>query len=389
MLDQTTMAMALALTNLALCAVLFFFDVGAGKPEALSTWGMARQLQGGAWLLLCLGAAGVVPDTLALPAGYALLFAGIALEAGALWEGAGRVRWRRVIYPLLGVALAAFALAWAVDEIGLRALAASLIVGVLYFAGALALASTWRSASLLQRFLALACALLALVVAARGALVLVLPEGWGWLSNTLLRQLSGAALYVLALLLGFGGLLLARERVQAELARLQVVDALTDVPNRRGFFNALAPWLALARRPGQPTALVLLDLDQFKRINDSYGHPAGDTVLRHVAEVCRAQLRGSDQLGRLVGAGFAALLPRTGEDEAVLVAERIRAAIAASPAKTERALVTLTASFGITTIRPDDSTVSLLQRADDALQAAKRAGRDQVQRAAPASLPGA
>jgi diguanylate cyclase (GGDEF)-like protein len=161
------------------------------------------------------------------------------------------------------------------------------------------------------------------------------------------------------------------------------------VPNRRGFYTALAPWLALARRPGQPTALVLLDLDQFKRINDSYGHPAGDTVLRHVAEVCRAQLRGSDQLGRLVGAGFAALLPRTGEDEAVLVAERIRAAIAASPAKTERALVTLTASFGITTIRPDDSTVSLLQRADDALQAAKRAGRDQVQRAAPASLPGA
>jgi diguanylate cyclase (GGDEF)-like protein len=385
MLDPTTMALALALANLALAASLFFFDVGAGRPEALSTWGTSRLLQGAAWLLLCLGAAGAVPDPLALPGGYTLLFGGVALEAGALWEAAGRARWRRVLYPLLGVALAAFFLAWAVDETGLRPLAASLILGGLYLAGALALASTWKTASLLQRFLALACAVLALAVAARGALVLVLPGGWGWLSNGLLRQFSTAALYLLALLTGFGGLLLARERLQGELARLQVVDPLTDCPNRRGFFNALAPWMALARRPGLPTALVVLDLDQFKRVNDSYGHPAGDAVLRHVVEVCRRQLRDSDQLGRLSGGELAALLPRTGAQEAELVAERMRAAIESSPVKTGRALVTMTASFGITTIRADDSTVTLFQRADEALREAKRAGRNRVQQAAPAA----
>jgi diguanylate cyclase (GGDEF)-like protein len=385
MLDPTTIALALALANLALAASLFFFDVGAGRAEALSTWGMSRLLQGAAWLLLCLGAAGAVPDPLALPGGYTLLFGGVALEAGALWEAAGRVRWRRVLYPLLGVALAAFFLAWAVDEIGLRPLAASLILGVLYLAGALALASTWKTASLLQRFLALACAVLALAVAARGALVLLLPGGWGWLSNGLLRQFSTAALYLLALLTGFGGLLLARERLQNELARLQVIDPLTDCPNRRGFFNALAPWMALARRPGLPTALVVLDLDQFKRVNDSYGHPAGDAVLRHVVDVCRRQLRDSDQLGRLSGGELAALLPRTGAHEAELVAERMRAAVEASPVKTGRALVTMTASFGITTIRADDSTVTLFQRADAALREAKRAGRNRVQQAAPAA----
>ncbi|MFL6675733.1 MAG: GGDEF domain-containing protein [Massilia sp.] len=385
-MDAATMVLALALGNLALCAALFFFDFGAGRGAVLSTWGLAKQLQAGAWLLLYLGATGVVPDPLALPAGYALLFAGVGFESGAAWEAADRTRWRRIMLPLLGVAIALFLAAWAVDD-ALRAIAWSLILGALYLSGAAALAARWRGAGMLQRFLALATGLLALLVAARGALVIAMPGGWGWLSNAALRQLSTTALYLLMVLNGFGCLLLARERLKQRLERLQVVDPLTNVANRRGFFSALEPWMALARRPGQPTALVLLDLDQFRRVNDSYGHPAGDAVLRHLVDVCRRQLRESDQLGRLVGVEFAILLPRTGLDEAALVAERMRAAIAATPVKTERAMITMTASFGITTIRPDDSTVTLFHRADVALQAAKRAGRNRVEHAAPALAP--
>jgi diguanylate cyclase (GGDEF)-like protein len=186
---------------------------------------------------------------------------------------------------------------------------------------------------------------------------------------------------------GFGWLLLGREREQAELARLEIVDPLTDVPNRRGFFQALAPWMALARRPGQPTALVVFDLDQFKRINDSYGHPAGDVVLAHLIDTCKRQLRDSDLLGRLVGVEFAILLPRTNLDDATMVAERMRAAIEAQRVKTERAMISLTASFGVTTIRPDDSTVTLLARADEALRVAKKAGRNRVEVAAPVLAP--
>jgi diguanylate cyclase (GGDEF)-like protein len=386
-MDSTTMALALALGNLALCATLFFFHQASEPPAMLSTWGLAKQFQALAWFLLYFGATGVVPDPIALPAGYALLFGGVAFEAGAKWEAAGRTRWRRPLLAALGVAVALFLAAWLVDEVGLRALVAALILGGFYLAGALALALGWREASLLQRFLALAIALLALVVAARALLVLAMPGGWGWLSNALLRQLATAALYLLLLLDGFGCLLLARERLQHELARLQVMDPLTGVPNRRGFFEALAPWMALARRPGQPTALVLLDLDHFKRVNDSYGHPAGDAVLRSVVDVCRKLLRDSDQLGRLVGVEFAILLPRTGLAEAALVAERMRAAIEAAPVKAERALIAMTASFGITTIRPDDSTVTLFQRADEALQAAKGAGRNRVHQAPAAAAP--
>ncbi|MCA1246290.1 diguanylate cyclase [Massilia sp. MS-15] len=385
-LDPTTMVLVLALGNLALCALLTFFDHGTARPPALGVWALARQVQAGAWTLLALGGASVLPEPLALPAGFALLFAGVAIEAGAGWEEAGRDGWRRPTLVAGTLAIGVFLACYVVDQGGLRSLAASLLLGALYLNVAAALGAGWAEASLLRRFLAVLTAVLALVVAARGLSVLLLPGGWRWLSSELLRQLSSAALYLLMLANAFGMLLLGRERAGRELARLEVVDPLTNVPNRRGFFAALAPWMALARRPGQPTALVVLDLDGFKRVNDAYGHPAGDAVLRHVVELCRRQLRDSDLLGRLVGVEFAILLPRTRLEEALLVAERIRAAIASSPVKSERAMIAMTASFGVTVIRPEDSTVTLFQRADDALRDAKDGGRNRVSEALPAAL---
>ena len=387
-MDSTTMVLALALGNLALCATLFFFEQSnhGGRP-VVPTWGWARLCQGAGWLLLAIGAAGVVPEGLALPIAYVLVFAGVAWEAGAAWERAGRVRWRRAVIPALALGIAAFLLCWLIDPIGLRAVAASLVLAGFYLALAAAFARGWAAASMLQRFLALATTVLALVVGARGALVLLAPAGWGWMTSDMLRQFHSGALYLLALLGGFGWLLLGREREQAELARLEVVDPLTDVPNRRGFFQALVPWMALARRPGQPTALVVLDFDHFKRINDSFGHPAGDVVLAHLIGACKGQLRDSDLLGRLVGVEFAILLPRTSLDDAAMVAERMRAAIEGERVKTERAMISLTASFGVTTIRPDDSTVTLLARADEALRVAKKAGRNRIEVAAAALAP--
>jgi diguanylate cyclase (GGDEF)-like protein len=390
-MDSTTIVLSLALGNLAICAALFFSeqrsDQAGRRPEALTVWGWSRQMQAAGWLLLAIGASGVVPERLALPLAYALVIAGVAWEAGALWAQAGARRWRNATTPALVLALAAFLLCYWIDEIGLRALAASLILGAFYLSAAGALARGWAEASMLRRFLALATALLALVVGARGALVLLAPAGWGWMSNELLRQLYSGALYLLMLLGGFGWLLLGRERLQDELARLEVIDPLLEVVNRRGFFGALAPWMALARRPGPPTALLLFDLDQFKRVNDSYGHPAGDVVLRTLVDVCKRQLRDSDQLGRLSGVEFAILLPRTSQEDAAMVAERMRAAIAATKVKTERAMIALTASFGVTTIRADDSSVTLLARADEALRAAKKAGRDRVALAPPPAVP--
>ena len=386
-MEPTTMVLVLALGNLVLCSTLFFSDYGNRHSPAAATWGLSKQVQAAAWILLCLGGARVVPEPLALPGGWALLIGGVAFESAALWEAAGRARGRRAMVPLSVGAVCVFLRCYWIDPLGLRTLASALLLGAFYLLGAAALARGWRQATMLQRALALVTALLALLVAARGILVLVMPDGWRWLSHDLLRQLSTAAFYLLMLVSGFGWLLLGRERLQGDLQRLEVIDVITETANRRGFYNARAPWMALARRPGIPTALVMLDFDQFKRVNDSYGHPAGDTVLRTLVEVCKKQLRDSDQLGRLVGVEFALLLPRTPLPEAVLVAERIRAAIAAHPVKTERAVINMSASFGVTTIRAEDSTVSLFKRADEALQTAKLAGRNKVVEAsAPAVL---
>jgi diguanylate cyclase (GGDEF)-like protein len=384
-MDST--AMVLALGNLALCATLLFFDNASPRPPALAAFSLARQCQAGAWLLLALAGFGVVPEPLALPLGYALLFAGVGIEAGAFWEAGARPGWRRPTAVAVALGVAVFLGCYLVDAVGMRAVAASLILGGFYMSAAAALAAGWRRGGMLQRFLAFAFALLALVVAARGVMVMGSPAGWGWLSNAVLRQLATGAFYLLMLLGAFGMLLMGREKLQRELARLQAVDPVTDVPNRRGFSALLAPWMALARRPGQPTALVALDLDQFKRVNDGYGHAAGDVVLRHVAEVCKRQLRDSDQLGRLGGGEFAILLPRTGLEDAALVAERMRMAIESHPVKTERALISMTASFGVTTIRVDDSALTLFQRAGEAVQAAKEAGRNRVERAVPVAVP--
>ncbi len=375
------MVLALALGNLALCAALFFHQAEHTRSAVLSTWTIAKQCQAAAWLLLYFRGSGVVPDPVSIPIGYALLFVGVAFEAGAMWEEAGRSSWRRAMYPLLGLAIAAFFACYFIDQMGLRVVAGALILGALYLASAAALATGWKGGSLLRRFLVIGIALLALLVAARGVLVLAMPGGWGWLSNALLQTWSSGAFYLLMLLGAFGYLLLAREQASAELARLALVDSVTGAPNQRSFYAALAPWMALARRPGTPSALVLFDFDQFQRVNDSYGHPAGDTVLRSVIEVCQKHLRESDQLGRLLGVEFALLLPRTELSAAVLVAERMRAAIEAAPVKTGRAMIAITASFGVTTIVPEDSTVSLFKRAGEALRAAKQAGRNKVMEA--------
>jgi diguanylate cyclase (GGDEF)-like protein len=384
-MDIKTLVLALALGNLSLVAALFFFEYDSRRQLRLSTWAVAKQCQAVAWLLLYLR--GVLPDILTIPVANGLLFAGMALDAAALWELAGRPVWRRYLLPALVLAVVAFVTAWLLDlSASWRIALASSIVSGFFLIGTAALARTWRNGSMLRRFLVVSMLVLTLAVAGRGLLTAAVPEGLGWLGPVLVQWLGIGALYLMMLTNAFGYLLLSREQLQGELTRLEVVDALTDVPNRRGFYQALTPWMALARRPGMPTALIILNLDHFKRVNDNYGHPVGDTVLKAMVDVCRKQLRDSDLMGRLGGAEFAVQLPRTSLEDALMVAERIRQAVEAMPVKTERAVINLTASLGVTTIRAEDSTVSLFKRADEALQQAKHAGRNRVVEARAATL---
>ncbi|MEO5933892.1 MAG: GGDEF domain-containing protein [Duganella sp.] len=377
-MDIKTLVLALALGNLSLCAALFFSEQqGGGGAGRTATWSRAKQIQALAWALLYLR--GTLPDFLTIPFANALLFTGFALDAAALWEQAGRRVWRRYLVPMLAASIVIFVCAWLLDKPAPQRIAiTSVVMGFFFVAGAAALGRGWSAGTMLRRYLVVAMLVLALAVVARGLLSVALPDGWGWVSPALIQSVGIGALYLMMLSNGFGYLLLGREQLDGELARLEVLDALTEVPNRRGFYQALTPWMALARRPGLPTALIILNLDHFKRINDDYGHAVGDMVLVAMVDVCKKQLRDSDLMGRLGGGEFAIQLPRTSQDDAMMVAERIRNAIALLPVKAEKAVINMTASLGVTTIRADDSAVSLFKRADEALREAKASGRNRV-----------
>ncbi len=167
-----------------------------------------------------------------------------------------------------------------------------------------------------------------------------------------------------------------RKRVELQLARLAATDPLTSLPNRRYFLEAASRELERLRRFKVPAAVVMLDIDHFKAINDTYGHAAGDEALRQVASVATAHLRAVDILARLGGEEFALLLPGTSEHGAMIVAERLRTALAEGPVHHEFGI---TASFGVAEVSGDDTGIDdALRRADAALYAAKHSGRNRV-----------
>lgn len=174
----------------------------------------------------------------------------------------------------------------------------------------------------------------------------------------------------------------AQGRLAQELRNRAQTDLLTALPNRRHFFEVgLAAVEAVrAATPPEPfLSVLLLDIDHFKSINDRFGHPVGDTVLRSLASQCRALLREGALMARIGGEEFAILLPDTKPDEAWEIGERLRAAVAAAPIETESGPVVVTMSMGGATLSPADAGLdALLKRADVALYAAKAGGRNRV-----------
>ena len=165
-----------------------------------------------------------------------------------------------------------------------------------------------------------------------------------------------------------------------ELRRLAAVDALTGIANRRHFFVQAELEFARAARYGQKLTAMMLDIDHFKGINDTYGHAVGDQVLTTVAQICARSLRKIDLLGRYGGEEFVFLLPETDGEEACAAAERLRQGIADAVLMTGEVQIQLTVSIGIATLDPrEDRLDALLNRADLALLRAKQAGRNRVE----------
>lgn len=171
------------------------------------------------------------------------------------------------------------------------------------------------------------------------------------------------------------------ERNLESAIRESAIDALTGVGNRKTFDADLRKMAAESFDTGDTLALLMIDIDRFKRVNDTWGHPAGDAVLAHVAKIVQGAVRGEDRVARYGGEEFAVILPRTQAQPAAIVAENIRRALARSPIRLDvtPAMAPVTVSIGVACYEPGDSLSGWIERSDTALYRAKRAGRDRVE----------
>jgi diguanylate cyclase (GGDEF)-like protein len=171
----------------------------------------------------------------------------------------------------------------------------------------------------------------------------------------------------------------------AELEKLAMLDPLTGAGNRRHLEQRASVEIADSERHASPLAVVLLDIDHFKKINDTWSHAAGDAVLCRLVSLVQGELRPRDFLARIGGEEFVLLLPGSGLDDGGKVCERIRRCISCAPFETGQGEIAVTSSFGVTVLAPGEQLEAVLARADGALYAAKQGGRNRV---IAAELPG-
>lgn len=294
-------------------------------------------------------------------------------HAAGLERGARLAAWALVLAGLSAPLLPADALAAmsVITELGLYVLAIAFAV-----ASVIALWRRQSSGSLLAGvapFLAVA----AMQVLAPETLAMWKVEAFmlsgGWL----------ALICSMVLTLRLGAL----RRQRDEMKRLAQTDALTGLPNRRAALECLAICIAAARASGAALTIVFVDLDHFKRINDSHGHDCGDRVLRHVARTLCAAFRSGDHVARIGGEEFLVILPGADPTLARMRIESLRRMLSGAGAVLDGPGLAVTFSAGISALRPGDADgAALLQRADAAMYAAKHAGRDRTEMECPSAV---
>jgi diguanylate cyclase (GGDEF)-like protein len=367
---------------IAICvaSLLGLFLLYAWRQErirALAWWGGAYLLGGASGALWRFGHH-IAP---ALPPSLATILLFVAV--GMIWSGArlfhGRpVRWIAMLFGSAFWLIACFVPAFALSAAS-RIVVSSLVVAGYTFLTATELRRE-RRRSLIRRWPAVFVPMLhGAIFLFPVALATLSPDGdnmhsvaRGWIAVFAIE----IVLYVVGT--AFVVLILAKDRIVRLYKRAATTDPLTDLLNRRGFFEAAAIAVGRNRNSKTPISMLAFDLDHFKSINDRYGHAVGDAVLQSFARVVRETVRVGDLIGRLGGEEFVALLPSTLADAAV-VAERVRAAFAAASIWRDGQQIAATVSVGVACGLPSAAVELIVARADAALYRAKTQGRNRVE----------
>lgn len=197
---------------------------------------------------------------------------------------------------------------------------------------------------------------------------------WASTRFTVLRDENGVMTGIIGSTTDISG----RKRKEHELTKLANTDVLTSVLNRRAFMERLDAEISRSRNDKVPMSVLMLDIDHFKKINDTYGHPCGDQAIMALTKACESSTRCTDMVGRLGGEEFAMILPETPLTSGVSFAERLRGIVEKTQIDSLPNYVRITVSIGVTPLGRNDTADSILKRADNALYKAKNSGRNKV-----------
>jgi diguanylate cyclase (GGDEF)-like protein len=381
MLNNHTLIFSLMLIS-ALMAISLFVVGSRDRREGLALWGAAMALISVGWMFV--DARGSIPDMISITLANTLFSASISLELAAVHEYRGLTwsRWQYVA-PVLATMLV-FSLV-PLNNLRDHLLVSSIIYGAQFLMLAIALYGDNSSRSGHAWWLLFGATLLMLpVMVLRG-----LAAHFGHLEFADLRspvmpnpiQLATYICVMTTITLGsIGFILMTKERTDREIQHLAQTDPLTRLLNRRAFLNQAADELSFCRRHLLPLALIMLDVDHFKHINDRHGHLIGDDVLIELSRLLTARLRVRDILGRYGGEEFCILLPGTNNTGARAVAESMRQAVESTAFAAAFGGVAVTISLGVAvfdiTVDTDMNLTRLFEDADAALYQAKRQGRN-------------
>lgn len=379
-LDPRTLLFALIVANaLTVLSLVVANGDNREQREGMGKWAAAMLLETLTWVLIA--ARGAIPDAYSIILANCLKAGAHALVLAAICEFQ-----RRPVPPwqyLAPIALTVLMTAVLVDDLRGRFVWGGLIYGFQMALIARALISDPETR--IGRAWRLLFAGVVMIVLVLGLRAVVALSGQGELAQPQsgiaphpVQILAFVALMAAALLGTIGFVLMVKERTDREIRHLAMTDSLTLVANRRALMQQAEH--ALARRSGLPLALLMVDVDRFKRINDGYGHPAGDQALRSVADLLARRLRRQDILGRYGGEEFCVIAPDTDGEGAYRLAESLRETVATTALAMGQDMLHVTVSIGYA-LCPAGSgrdLSELLAEADIALYAAKQAGRNRV-----------
>lgn len=377
MLDIRTLFVVIIATCLLLAAALAA-AVGMKFRDGIGKWTGALLLQALTYVLYL--ARGTWPDAVTIIVSNALFMLCISLQADAILDFYGKSLSR--LWHIVPVALTMVIFAMLMDAMTTRVIVTGLAFGGGMLAAGLLMHRQEGNATHPARFLVTSGFLVgAFALFARALAVFVDPS----LARDLLAPgyFQGTTFLVtdaVILTTSVGFLLMHMERAEEAAKRLAVTDPLTGTFNRRTFLELGAKEIARTRRAKGALALLMLDLDHFKKVNDRFGHQAGDEALKAVVDVLQGCLRREDLLVRYGGEEFCVLLPDVAMDHAALLAERARAAVEANGFQFQGKRIPVTISVGVALLAREsaEDIERLVARADEALYSAKASGRNRV-----------